>query len=372
MHSPFRMDNLMENRKILIAEDNPNNIQLLGSILRQYKPQIVVARDGRKAVKSAIDLQPDLILMDVNMPEMDGYEACRKLKEHPETQHIPVLFLSARSATDDIVAGFAAGGVDYIQKPYIEAELIARIQTHLKLLVNRNNLKELIRTKDRFFGIIAHDLKNPFLNIVGYSEYIQENLEQIEKQELLRYINSIFQSAFAQNRLLDNLLEWSAFQTGSFTFTREKLSVDEMASDIFQLYRQVALTKQIRLLNLAVEKLYIWADKNMVNTVLRNLVSNALKFTPAGHEIRLLSARTKNTIEISISDQGVGMSEELIRKIFAEDLQLTRYGTAGEKGTGLGLKLCKEFIRANQGTLRVQSAESQGTTITLVFPSDNL
>ena len=103
-------------------------------------------------------------------------------------------------------------------------------QTHLKLLVNRNNLKELIRTKDRFFGIIAHDLKNPFLNIVGYSEYIQENLEQIEKQELLRYINSIFQSAFAQNRLLDNLLEWSAFQTGSFTFTREKLSVDEMAS----------------------------------------------------------------------------------------------------------------------------------------------
>ena len=106
MHSPFRMDNLMENRKILIAEDNPNNIQLLGSILRQYKPQIVVARDGRKAVKSAIDLQPDLILMDVNMPEMDGYEACRKLKEHPETQHIPVLFLSARSATDDISYNF--------------------------------------------------------------------------------------------------------------------------------------------------------------------------------------------------------------------------------------------------------------------------
>lgn len=362
------MKNILKNAKILIADDDLVNLQLLGAILQSYEVTVIVAKNGLTTLKYAIDLQPDLILMDVMMPEMDGYETCQQLKASELTKNIPVLFLTARSSTEDVIRGFKEGGVDYILKPFIEPELIARIKTHLTLRMNRKSMEELIRTKDKFFALIAHDLKNPFLNIVGYSEYIKDNIGEIDKEELVLHVNRIFESSFAQYRLLENLLEWSALQTGSVKVNKQLVNIDDVINDILFLYDQVAYSKQITLIKDVKQALCVFVDDNMLNTILRNLVSNAVKFTGNNKSITIRAFREESKVVLQVKDEGVGMPPQIIMQLFDNDKQLTNFGTQGEKGTGLGLKLCKEFVAINNGTIGVTSNEGEGSVFSIHFP----
>ena len=199
-------------QKVLIVDDVTKNIQLVANFLKQAGYDINFAISGKTAIKHIKKARFDLILLDIMMPEMDGFEVCKKLKSEDETKDIPVIFLTAKTDIDSITQAFKAGGVDYITKPFNKAELLARVKTHLELQHQKRNLKELNATKDKFFSIIAHDLKSPLNHLLGLSEILQKELESAGSDEIIKIANLINKSAKSGRLLLENLLEWSRSQ----------------------------------------------------------------------------------------------------------------------------------------------------------------
>src|SRR4030043_1705809 len=165
---------------ILIVDDVPKNLQLLGTLLREIDCDITVAMNGQQALETVPKVSPDLILLDVVMPEMNGFEVCKKLKSLPKTKDIPVIFLTAKTETKDIVKGFELGAVDYITKPFIGSGLIARVNTHLSLRHTQEELRQANATKDKFFSLIAHDLRTPFAILIGFSEYLVGDFNNLD------------------------------------------------------------------------------------------------------------------------------------------------------------------------------------------------
>ncbi len=237
------------------------------------------------------------------------------------------------------------------------------------LVANRNELSELNSAKDKLFSIIAHDLKNPFFGIIGLSDMVIEDYDEMgdeEKKDMMKEIN---QSAKDTYRMLENLLEWARQQTGSISFDPVTFNLNELISLTVEGLRTQALLKHIKLETDLAPVLVIHADQNMIRTVLRNLITNAIKFTNAGGEIHVGSELTGEKALVSIIDNGVGISETDSARLFRIDTTVRSLGTMGEKGTGLGLILCYEFIQKNGGTLNVKKNAGAGTTFWFTLPA---
>lgn len=237
------------------------------------------------------------------------------------------------------------------------------------LLANRNELSELNSAKDKLFSIIAHDLKNPFFGIIGLSDMVIEDYDEMgdgEKKEMMREIN---QSAKDTYRMLENLLEWARQQTGSISFDPVTFNLNQLISLTVEGLRTQALLKHIKLETDLAPVLMIHADQNMIRTVLRNLVTNAIKFTNAGGEIHVGSELAGDKALVSIIDDGVGISEADSARLFRIDTSVRSLGTMGEKGTGLGLILCYEFIQKNGGTINIKKNAGAGTTFWFTLPA---
>ena len=200
--------------KILIVDDVPKNIQLAGSILQRQDYNIFFANNGETALNLAQTNAFDLILLDIMMPGMDGFEVCEQLKKDPNTREIPVIFLTAKTDTESTIKGFDIGAVDYVTKPFNEKELLARVRTHLELRAARESLREANVTKDKFFSIIAHDMKNPFNALLGLSKLLLNNFDVFDEDKKKYFIQNIYQSSDQGYKLLENLLDWSRMQTG--------------------------------------------------------------------------------------------------------------------------------------------------------------
>jgi len=242
---------------------------------------------------------------------------------------------------------------------------IKRIQ--LKLEQNEKTLKELNHTKDKFFSIIAHDLKNPFNTLIGFSELLIRTHHKLSEEKKLKYYDSLYTASKSGYELLVNLLTWSRSQTGKIQFSPELLSVSDLLHETETLFREGAAQKQISVLVETDPNHVLWADKEMIRTVLRNLVSNAIKFTPKNGNIILWSFLFDNTLEIAVYDDGVGIPEKNISQLFSIENSQTTNGTNGEKGTGLGLVLCKEFVEQNKGTITVESIPGKGSKFVMIF-----
>lgn len=362
-------------KNVYIVDDVQENLQVIGNILKQNNINISVARNGEQALNGIKKKLPDLVLLDISMPGMDGYEVCKKLKEDAETAHIPVLFLTARTQTDDIVQGFKVGGVDYITKPFNSEELLSRVFTHLELKESRDLIesqnKELMNlnaTKDKFFNIIAHDLRNPFNTILGFSNLLLHDLNNYPKERVYEIMLMISQSANATYKLLENLLEWGRSQSGSLSFNPVNINGKALIQENVQLLNESAASKKINLIQNADPDTVICADKDMINTVVRNLISNAIKFTPHEGQICIEAKQTIDATEISITDTGVGISDENIDKLFRIDKNHSTKGTNNEDGTGLGLVLCKEFIDRHDGKIWVESELGKGSRFSFLLP----
>ncbi len=355
--------------KILIVDDNTENIKVLGNILRGRGLKVSIANSGQNALKSIDYKPPDLILLDISMPNMDGFEVCEKLKAQPKTKDIPIIFLTARTQTEDIIKGFELGAVDYITKPFSPVELISRVQTHLELkkskdIIDKQNkeLKELIATKDKFFSIIGHDLKSPFTVVLGYSDLLLSTLEEMDLSEIKQNIKDISEAGKKAYKLLENILQWANIQTGKIKLNKKNIDLFSLAYDVFNLVQPQASKKNITINFEIEENLYCLVDENMVNTIIRNLLSNAIKFTPRGGQVDLKSRIEENKIYISVSDTGIGMSQRQIDELYRIDISHHTKGTEGEQGTGLGLILCKEFVEKHDGELFIESEKDKGTT----------
>ncbi len=364
---------------ILLIDDLPDNLKLLGEMLQTEGYNIRLVTTGAQALKVAEQDKPDLILLDILMPKMDGYEVFRQLKENAELKDIPVIFISALNDTENIVKALQSGGMDYITKPFQSEEVLARVRTHLQLRQQSRELqeqskqlRELNASKDKFFSIIAHDLRSPFNSIIGFSEILLENAVKKNYDVMEEYSEIILMSSRRAMDLLSNLMEWTRSQTGRMDFNPGKVELVQLITGIGQLFHGIAEQKSIGIILEIPESVTIYADQDMLSTVLRNLISNAIKFTYFGGKITVSVQENPEEITVSIRDSGVGMKKEKLEKLFRIDSDSSTLGTNKEKGTGLGLILCKEFIEKHNGKIWVESEFGKGSVFRFTIPKQQL
>lgn len=232
----------------------------------------------------------------------------------------------------------------------------------------KKELEELNATKDKFFAIIAHDLKNPFNTVMGLAELLIERFDSYDSDKIKEFITQIYKYSNNAFNLLDNLLHWAKSQTGKIEVRLEKVDISEIISENFRFHQEDANNKNIKLVSNVQVNTFAFIDRNMITTVLRNLISNSIKFTNNGGIINVEANIGKDDIEISVIDNGVGISEVNIKKIFNINSNLSTQGTADEPGTGLGLIISKEFVEKNGGTISVKSKEGKGTQFIFTVP----
>ncbi len=354
--------------KILIVDDVPKNIQVAANILQKEGYLMAFAQNGTTALNQARCTKFDLILLDIMMPDMDGYEVCRELRSDPATKDIPIIFLTAKTDTDSVIRGFDLGAMDYVAKPFNGAELLARVKTHLELNHTREQLVDANVTKDKFFSIIAHDLKNPFNALIGLSKMLLNQLDRMDEAKMKEIVRMIYDSSNHTYQLLENLLDWSRMQTGKMQWKPMEIGIGAIAYENVCLLKAGAEKKEISLSSDVGSDTLAYADPNMVTMVVRNLLSNAVKFTGKGGSVHICSETRDQFEEIAVIDTGVGMKPEDVEKLFRIDVHHSTPGTDKEAGTGLGLILCRDFIQKNGGDIRVESEMGKGSRFVFTLP----
>lgn len=371
MHQPTdsatATNSAIENVVVLIIDDVPTNIAVLFEYLNALDMTVLVTQDGESGVRLARQEQPDIILLDVMMPQVDGFETCRRLKSDEKTRDIPVLFMTALTDTASKIRGFEAGAVDYITKPIQQEEVVARIGTHVTIARQHRRLV-------RFFSILAHDLRTPFSSLVNLTELVAENAQTWKREELAQRVATVHQTCSNIYRLTDNLLTWARLQQDAERVNRESLLVWEAVTEAAAVCRDQAEEKTIQLDCTAVPSdLRVFCDRNMLLVVLRNLISNAIKFTSENGAITIAARATEQErIAITVKDNGVGISSEVLPHLFNVDAKVQTPGTNRERGSGLGLILCNDMLAKNGGSLRITSVEGEGTTATVDLPRSHL
>jgi len=252
----------------------------------------------------------------------------------------------------------------------IEKQRLELLSQKEELIEMNSELHELNASKDKFFSIIAHDLKNPFNAIIGFSGILKEGIKTSDNEAIKKYACMINTSAVQTFRLLENLLDWANSQHGKILFSPVSINFNELLDEEFNVLNDLANGKNIELKSICSGNLIIIADKNMVKTILRNLISNAIKFTHKNGRVEVNTITNNNYVEISIKDNGIGMTKETMAKLFRIDANLSKPGTENEKGTGLGLFLCKEFVEKHGGKIWVESENGNGSTFKFTLPLD--
>ncbi len=237
-----------------------------------------------------------------------------------------------------------------------------------KLNQREKELQKINANKDKFFSIISHDLRSPFTSLLGFSEFLLSEVDELSKEEIKEFAENIYKSASGTFALLENLLQWSRLQTSNIEFVPEMYSLTEQLNRVCEIYRVNALQKNINLITEIEDGLQVYADQNMVETVMRNLLSNAIKFTPRNGSITVTAKNRSKDVEVKVADTGIGIEKEKLQKLFIIGENVTSEGTENEKGTGLGLILCKEFVENNNGKLTVKSKAGKGTEFKFTLP----
>lgn len=378
---------------ILIVDDVPENIHLLGIMLQKRGYNVHSCTNGVDALRFMEDRIPDLLLLDISMPEMDGFELTRRLKSQARTREIPIIFLTAFTDKKRIVEGFDLGGVDYITKPYNAAELFARVQTHLDLkqmrdlLLQRNQelqilnerLRQLNLEKDELLGIVAHDLKSPLSAIRGLAEALVNDKElQAEKQE--EFQQTILSTSDRMFKLISELLDANALDSGGLHFEKSMVDAGEILREIVHQYDNHAKHKSISFSLEMDDNAQAFTDKGALFQICDNFISNALKFSPVGKSIVVRARRTADRLttetgseylRIEVRDEGQGLTSEDLLKIFGRYTRLTARPTAGEHSTGLGLGLsiAKKLADAIGARIGCESVFGLGATFYLELPT---
>jgi len=344
----------------------------------------------QELIEDKIDVP--LVIADYIMPGMKGDELLRNVHElSPNTLNI---LLTGQANIEGVTnAVNYASLYRYMSKPWDEDDLELTVKEALKSFYQKREihqkneelqelnasleikvqertveLRALNATKDKFFSIIAHDLKNPFNALLGFSTLLLDDYENFSDADRIDLIQTMSDASNNAYKLLQNLLEWSRSQTGSIQWEPDAISLHDIVTTTIDLLSNGASVKEISINAIILPNIVVWADANMATTVIRNLISNALKYTPKGGEIRVYSKKSEKEIEITIEDNGVGINEADKEKLFRIDVNHSTSGTNNEQGTGLGLILCKEFVEKNGGKIWVESTEGKGSKFKFTLP----
>ncbi len=371
---------------LLIVDDTEANIKLLSHVLRDAGFTPIVAFNGTDAIELIRSRRPDLVLLDIMMPDMTGYEVCKIINDDDELKSTPIIFLSALSETSDKVEGFEVGGVDYITKPYQKDEVLARIRTHLFLnklqkereeridiLRNREiELQELNEKKDQLVRIVSHDIKNPLTGIVGLANLIKEN-PGFSSEDINRMLTAMEKSGKKLMDMVEKVLDDENNSNSKESLKLTEGYLKDLVEKVISVNKPKAILKNINLEleeNIKASKASL--DQTKIEIALNNLVSNALKFTLKDGTVTLSVKSNTDKILFEVKDNGIGISPNIIPHLFDNEKNkkgISKLGTEGEIGTGLGLDVVQKYVNMHEGKVWVESEEQVGTTFYIELPS---
>ena len=360
---------------ILLVDDTPANLKLLSSMLSERGYTVRAAVSGRLALQAVRNEPPDLILLDIKMPEMNGYEVCRHLKEDGKLKDIPVVFLSTLTETTDKVKAFVAGGVDYITKPFQLEEVEARVETHLELRRQKRRLQEALdelrsveTLRDSLVHMIVHDLRSPLTGIYAYLELIREAAGGRLPAKLRGYIEDALMSAKQMIEIVSDILDTSRLEAGQLKLVLEDCDLEGAVEESIAGLSSLSRTRKIRFARRE-RPAIVRADKGLVLRVTQNLLANALKFTPDGGLISVSISDAGASIRVSLNDNGPGIAPEYRERIFEKFAQVELPAGRQKYSTGLGLAFCKLAVEAHGGRIGVESLEGKGSTFWFELPA---
>ncbi len=361
---------------ILMVDDTPSNLELLSVMLKGRGYKMRAAVSGELALQAARNDPPDLILLDINMPEMNGYEVCEKLKAEEKLKDIPVIFLSALSETMDKVKAFGAGGVDYVTKPFQFEEVEARVETHLEMRRQKLRLQEaydklsaLEKLRDSLVHMIIHDLRSPLAGIHGFLELIKESAEKTIPENQARYVDEALKSTKQLMQIISDMLDTSRMEAGQMVLKPVELDLSRILEESIPGLRPLLGGREVRFVPPGTPAL-VFADRDILLRVIQNLLANAIKFTPKdGGQIRLGIESSGNRVCVSVHDNGPGIAAEYRHKIFEKFAQVELPAGRQKYSTGLGLTFCKLAVEAHGGAIGVDSEEGKGSTFWFELPA---
>lgn len=365
--------------KVLVIDDTESNVDLLTSALDRHGYTTYSADSGEMGLLVAQDKVPDVILLDINMPGIDGYETCRRLKSLERTADIPIIFISAMDQLMDIVKGFDAGGVDYITKPFQFREVLARVQTQVTLHRSKRELEQLHERerlqfarldemRTQFISSATHDLKNPIFLISGYADLLQSLPEVAQTQEAMEYVNGIRRGVSKMTTLVRDMLELLQLETGA-ALACEETSFLKFMDRVLPDIHMYAEEKQINFeRELPDQDVMVLMDEKRMERVIDNLASNALKYTEAGGAVRLRGHVSETAATIEMIDSGFGIPANEVPNLFQPFKRVNTRQHLMVEGTGLGLTIVKTIVEQHNGRVEVESEMGQGSTFRVVLP----
>lgn len=355
----------MSQEIILLVDDQPDNISVLYNFLHQYDYELLVAENGESALSIAAKTHPDLILLDVMMPGIDGFEVCRQLKKDPATAEIPVIFMTALAKIDDKLEGFAAGGVDYITKPFQQAEALARIRTQLTISSQRKALLQKNHELDAFAHTVAHDLKNPLSSIVGNAELVSMECAEAHPNlaEMQKWSRTIANSAAKAGDIIESLLllagtsRHHALHLSSFDMGVVVRNLPERLEPLLQQYGAT--------LHLPEQWPFVQGYPPWVEEIWVNYLTNALKYGGTPPRVELGVDEYEDRVRFWVRDNGPGLTPEQQARLF---IPFSRLHTHRADGHGLGLCIVQRVVEKLGGNAGVESTPGQGSLFYFVLP----
>ena len=361
--------------KVLIVDDVVSNVLLLKILLANEKFQVCTASNGKDCIEISRKEHPDLILLDVMMPDLNGFDTAVILKKGEDTKDIPIIFLTALNTPQDLVHGFQVGASDFLTKPFNKEELVMRVTQQISLvaakrIIEQQNqeLRATLNNRDKMYSVIAHDLRSPMASIrMVLNLVVASTSPETVGEEIYNLLDQANRESEEVHDLLDNLLKWTKSQTGRLNVVKQELELNDIIPGVVEIFDTIAATKHIKLeLKSESDSLKVEADNDMLKTVVRNFLSNAIKFSPADSTIEIAMTKENEFAKVSVRDHGVGIASDRLDSIFHKGE--TTYGTGGEEGSGLGLQLCQDFARKNGGDCTVESVEGEGSTFSVLIP----
>jgi two-component system, sensor histidine kinase and response regulator len=359
----------LKGRSILVVDDDRVNLKIIGGILRHEGYEITEAASGEQALEVYSEFRPNLVLLDVVMPGIDGFTTCRTLKKTYGETCAPVIFITARSKADDIVMGFDAGGVDYLTKPFRPKEVLARIRTHLSNQLLLEQLSKANAAKDRFLGMCAHDLRNPLSSIRGLAELMSENAIGPLSDEQREIVNTIHSASQSMLQLVNELLDVATIEAGHLKLAKEPTRIADIVNRSVHLSNIESAKKgtRIEMVNKTKNPM-IDIDRNKIRQVVDNLINNAVKYSPRGSLITVKINADETSSGFSVVDNGPGIPDNERHKLFKDYGRLSAQPTGGEKSTGLGLAICRKIVEAHRGTISVENIAGRGCEFVVRLP----
>ncbi|MCG8412250.1 MAG: hybrid sensor histidine kinase/response regulator [Bacteroidales bacterium] len=380
----------IENKRILIVDDNPKNLQILGNILKQSGYKLEFATDGVQAIDWLKNTDFDLILLDIMMPVMDGFEACRRIRENYSKDKLPIIFLTAKTDNESIINGFKLGGQDYITKPFDSHELLARVNTHIELKISKQKLHDTnkwleeqvaLRTQElqiayheleqldvakiEFLKIISHEIRTPLNGIKGFTQLLKL---KVESEELLGYINIIERSSQRLERFSNIALLISSLRTKKHPIKFSEVSIDELLNKAVKVAREQFENKFIDYVIKPYQfEFKTYGDPELLTECFIQVIENASIYSPDRGKVLIYVSEDNSNITISIKDAGPGFSDEALQSIFKP------FGLGQDhidKKVGLGLHLVKLIIETHKATIKIGNNNNGGSYVDIILPKN--